>query len=173
MMQQLQTLISGLISFVEDSALAENIRESDTLFPWIESIHVLAICLVVGSILAVDLRLLGLASIRQPVHSVTRGVLPLTWCAFAVALASGSLLFISNATKYLENGYFIAKMLLICAAGLNMAVFHMISARDLPRWDGAVQPLPLRARLAGAMSILLWVAVVACGRWIGFTMKVG
>ena len=168
-MQQLH----ALIAYFEDSGLADSIRENDNLFPWIESIHVLAICLVVGSILAVDLRLLGLASIKQPVRRVTRGVLPLTWCAFAVAIASGSLMFISNATKYLENGYFVAKMLLIGAAGVNMMVFHAISARDLPHWDGAVQPLPLRARVAGGMSILLWVAVVACGRWIGFTMKVG
>jgi hypothetical protein len=169
MMQQLR----ALIAYFEDSGLADSIRENDVLFPWIESVHVLAVCLVVGSIFAVDLRLLGLASIRRPVSRVTHGVLPLTWCAFAVALTSGSLLFISNATKYLENGYFVAKMLLICAAGLNMAVFHMISAKDLPRWDSVAQPLPLRARLAGGMSILLWVAVVACGRWIGFTMKVG
>jgi hypothetical protein len=168
-MQQLQ----ALIAYFEDSALADSIRENDNLFPLIESIHVLAICLVVGSILAVDLRLLGLASTRQPISRVTQGVLPLTWCAFAVALASGSLLFISNATKYLENGYFDAKLLLIGAAGLNMVVFHMISARDLSRWDSAGKPPPLRARFAGGISILLWVAVVACGRWIGFTMRIG
>jgi hypothetical protein len=167
MMHQLQTLIS----YFEDSGLADNIRENDNLFPLIESVHVLAICLVIGSILAVDLRLLGLASIRLSVSRVTKGILPLTWCAFAVALASGSLLFISNATKYLENGYFVAKMLLLCAAGLNMAVFHIIGARHLPRWDDAAL-LPLQARLAGGLSILLWIAVVACGRWIGFTMKI-
>ena len=163
----------AVIAYFEESSLADSIRENDTLFPWIESVHVLAVCLVVGSIFVVDLRLLGLASIRQPVSRVTQTVLPLTWSAFAVALASGSLLFISNAAKYLENGYFVAKMLLICAAGLNMVVFHLISAKDLPRWDSAVQSLPLQARLAGGMSILLWVGVIACGRWIGFTMKVG
>jgi hypothetical protein len=168
-MQQLQ----ALIAYFEDSALADSIRENDNLFPLIESIHVLAICLVVGSILAVDLRLLGLASTRQPISRVTQGVLPLTWCAFAIAVASGSLLFISNATKYLENGYFDAKLLLIATAGVNMVVFHMISARDLSRWDSAGKPPPLRARFAGGISILLWVAVVACGRWIGFTMRVG
>jgi hypothetical protein len=169
MMQQLM----ALIAYFEDSSLADSIRENDTLFPWIESVHVLAVCLVVGSIFAVDLRLLGLASIKQPVSRVTQGVLPLTWCAFAVAVTSGSLLFISNATKYLQNGFFDAKMLLIGAAGLNMLVFHLFSASDQSRWDGAGRPLPPRARLAGGISILLWVAVVACGRWIGFTMKVG
>ena len=89
-----------------------------------------------------------------------------------MAVASGSLLFISNATKYLENGYFVAKMCLIGVAGLNMAIFHAVSARDLPRWEN-VRRLPLPARLAGGLSILLWISVVACGRWIGFTMQVG
>jgi hypothetical protein len=151
--------------------LADNIRENDVLFPLIESLHVVSICLVVGSIFAVDLRLLGLASTDRSVSRVTNGILPLTWTAFAVAVASGSLLFISNATKYLANDYFDAKILLICAAGLNMAMFHALTAKDLPRWENDTR-LPLPARLAGGLSILLWIAVVACGRWIGFTMEV-
>jgi len=166
-MHQLQEFIA----YFEDSGLADNIRENDLLFPLIESVHVLAISLVVGSIFVVDLRLLGLASIRRPVGRVIDGILPLTWSAFAVAVASGSLLFISNATKYLANGYFVAKLFLILAAGLNMVVFHFVSAKDLPKWENEPAP-PLRARLAGGLSILLWVAVVACGRWIGFTMQV-
>jgi len=159
------------IAYFENSALADNIRENDLLFPLIESVHVLSICLVVGSILVVDLRLLGLASINRPVSRVTSGILPLTWTAFAIAVSSGGLLFISNATKYLENGFFVAKIFLILAAGLNMVVFHAISARDLPKWEHETA-LPLRARLAGGLSILLWVSVVTCGRWIGFTMQV-
>ena len=66
-------LFAGLISYLENSALADNIRENDLLFPLIESVHVVAICLVVGSILAVDLRLLGLASLNRPVSRVTAG----------------------------------------------------------------------------------------------------
>ena len=122
--------------------------------------------------LAVDLRLLGVASIQWPVSRVTSGILPLTWGAFVVAVGSGGLLFISNATKYLANGFFIAKLLLIGAAGLNMLVFHAVSAKDLPKWDEQAR-LPLSARLAGGSSICLWIAVVACGRWIGFTMPDG
>jgi uncharacterized protein DUF6644 len=166
-MQQLQEFIS----YFEKSALADTIRENDLLFPLIESVHVLSICLVAGSILAVDLRLLGLASIRRPASRVISGILPVTWSAFAIAVASGSLLFISNATEYLGNGYFVAKIFLICMAGLNMALFHGISARDLPRWENDAAP-PLPARLAGGLSILLWVSVITCGRWIGFTMPV-
>ena len=164
-------VLQDLIAYFEDSGLADNIRENDVLFPLIESVHVVAICLVVGSVLAVDLRLLGLASTTRPVSRVIEGIMPLTWAAFAVALASGSLLFISNATKYLENGYFVAKMFLIAAAGLNMAIFHLVNGKDLKRWENE-RRLPFQAKLAGGLSIVLWIAVVACGRWIGFTMLV-
>jgi len=167
----MMAVLQDLIAYFEDSGLADNIRENDVLFPLIESVHVVAICLVVGSVLAVDLRLLGLASTTRPVSRVIEGILPLTWAAFAVALASGSLLFISNATKYLENGYFVAKMFLIAAAGLNMAIFHLVNGKDLKRWENE-RRLPFQAKLAGGLSIVLWIAVVACGRWIGFTMLV-
>jgi hypothetical protein len=161
-----------LIAFLEQSPLAEAIREDDLLFPLIESVHVLAICLVVGSISIVDLRLLGFASIQRPVGRLTREILPYTWGAFAVAVAAGSLLFISHASKYLENGFFVAKLVLIGIAGLNMLLFHFIGAKDMPRWENDPKP-PFPARFAGGLSLLLWIAVVATGRWIGFTMPVG
>ena len=160
-----------LIALFENSGVADTIRENENLFPLLESIHVLTISLVVGSILAVDLRLLGLAWATRPVSRVTGGILPLTWCAFVVAVISGVLMLISNATKYLANSYFVAKMILIALAGANMLVFHFISTSDQPRWDNDVR-LPLRARLAGGLSILLWIAVVTCGRWVGFTIKI-
>ncbi len=162
--------LHDLVAVLEQSPLAEAIREDDILFPLIESVHVLAICMVVGSISIVDLRLLGFASIRRPVSRLTREILPYTWGAFVVAVAAGSLLFISHASKYLENGYFVTKLGLIAIAGLNMVLFHFISAKDMPRWENDRHP-PIPARFAGALSLLLWVSIVATGRWIGFTMK--
>jgi hypothetical protein len=167
----MMSLFWNFIAYFEDSALADNIRENDNLFPLIESIHVVALCLVVGSIFMLDLRLLGLASTNRPVGRLANAILPVTWGAFAVAFITGFLMFMSNATKYLANGYFVAKMCLLLVAGLNMIVFHVISARDLPQWEKQASP-PLRARLAGAFSILFWISIVACGRWIGFTMAV-
>ena len=164
-------LLYGPILRLENTDLAIAIREDDLLFPLIESVHVLAICLVVGSISIVDLRLLGLASIDRPVGRLMQAILPITWGAFGLAVAAGGLLFASHATKYSQNGFFLAKLLLIAVAGLNMALFHFIIAADLPRWEKDALP-PLPARFAGGASLLLWIAVVACGRWIGFTMPV-
>lgn len=162
-------MLQDLIAFVEHGTLGELVRENDLLFPFIESVHVLAVCLVVGSIAVVDLRLLGFASVDRPVGRLMRSILPITVGAFGLAVAAGSLLFISHASKYLENRFFIAKITLIALAGVNMAVFHLIGARNLDQWDNDALP-PLFARVAGGLSLFLWVSVVACGRWIGFTM---
>jgi hypothetical protein len=162
-------LLQDLIAFVEHGTLGELVRENDLLFPFIESVHVLAVCLVVGSIAVVDLRLLGFASVDRPVGRLMRSILPITVGAFGLAVAAGSLLFISHASKYLENRFFIAKITLIALAGVNMAVFQLIGARNLDQWENDALP-PLFARVAGGLSLFLWVSVVACGRWIGFTM---
>ena len=162
-------MLQDLIAFVEHGTLGELVRENDLLFPFIESVHVLAVCLVVGSIAVVDLRLLGFASVDRPVGRLMRSILPITVGAFGLAVAAGSLLFISHASKYLENRFFIAKITLIALAGVNMAVFHLIGARNLDQWENDALP-PLFARVAGGLSLFLWVSVVACGRWIGFTL---
>lgn len=162
-------MLQDLIAFVEHGTLGELVRENDLLFPFIESVHVLAVCLVVGSIAVVDLRLLGFASVDRPVGRLMRSILPITVGAFGLAVTAGSLLFISHASKYLENRFFIAKITLIALAGVNMAVFQLIGARNLDQWENDALP-PLFARVAGGLSLFLWVSVVACGRWIGFTM---
>ena len=95
-------------------------------------------------------------------------VLPLTWGAFGMAVITGALLFSSNATTYAHNFFFQGKLVLLALAGLNMAVFHFIGIGDVGRW-GATTQTPLAAKAAGAVSLLVWVAVVAFGRWIGFT----
>jgi hypothetical protein len=161
---------NDLVLAIQNSDLATTIREDDTLFPLIESIHVLAITLVVGSISVVDLRLLGLASKNRAVSRVTASILPITWVAFAIAVTTGSLLFASHANKYLQNGFFVAKLALIAVAGVNMVIFHFVGAKDMARWEKNASP-PFPAKFAGALSLILWIAIIACGRWIGFTMQ--
>ena len=161
--------VDVLFHWLQDTAIATAIRENDVLFPWIETVHVVAIVLVVGSISIVDFRLLGLASRDRPLGRLLHEILPLTWGAFAVAAIAGSLLFSSKAVDYAHNFFFQGKMILLALAGLNMAVFHAFTGRDMTRWNDAAKPL-LSARIAGSASLILWVTVVAFGRWIGFTL---
>jgi uncharacterized membrane protein len=158
-----------LLQQLQASPLGTTISESDIIFPWIEALHVLAITCVVGSITVVDLRLLGVASRSDRIARMMREVVPFTVAAFVVAAITGSLLFISAAERYWRNPYFKAKLVLLVCAGINMLVFHFITSRQAEQWDRQ-QHAPMRARVAGGVSLALWVAVIVCGRWVGFTL---
>jgi len=161
--------LQPLLQWLYDSSFGTAIREQGTLFPWIESLHVLCITLVVGSISIVDLRLLGIASKSRAVSRLTGEVLPFTWIMFVLAAITGGLLFSSNAVKYAHNVFFLSKMALLVVAFVNMMVFHVITSRGIEHWDESPHP-PVPAKLAGGVSLLLWAAIIVCGRWIGFTM---
>ena len=135
-------------------------------FPLLESIHVIAIALVVGSIMTVDLRLLGLAGVRYPVSQVTRKLIPWTWAAFVVAAITGFGMFVARASAYVENPAFQIKFMLLPLAFLNMAYFQFRTFRGVDDWDTA-REMPTAARAAGAASLLLWAGIVFAGRWIG------
>jgi hypothetical protein len=162
-------MIDAFCQWLYNTAWAEFVRANELLFPTFESIHVLAITLVLGSIAVVDLRLLGITSRNRPVTKLIREVLPVTWTAFAIAVITGGTLFASNALEYAHNFPFRMKMLLMLLAGLNMVVFHFVTYRSIGQWDDAARP-PRSARLAGGLSMAMWLAIVAFGRWIGFTI---
>lgn len=163
-------LWAGILAWLQDLPLAVAIREGDVLFPWIECLHVLALTLVIGSVAIVDLRLLGFASRDRSVAETTALALPITWAAFAIAALTGGLLFASNASVYAGNRYFQVKIALILLAGLNMGVYHLMSRKQSASWRTAALT-PLGARMAGGLSLILWISIAACGRWIGFTIN--
>jgi type III secretory pathway component EscS len=152
---------------LQDLPLPTQIRESDWMFPTIETVHVFALVLVVGTIMTVDLRLLGFANKERPFSQVASEMLPWTWAAFAMAALAGLLMFSSKALTYYNNIPFRLKMVCLVLAGSNMATFHWLGTRHLQAWDHG-RP-PRAARLAGGASLLLWTTIVAAGRWIGFT----
>jgi len=162
-------MVADLLQRLYDTDLAATLRENALAFPWIECLHVLAITLVVGSISVVDLRLLGLAWRDRSVRRVLRDVLPVTWTAFGLAAVSGFLMFASNAPHYARNTFLQLKLALILVAGVNMALFHLWARRSLPEWESA-PATPLRAKVAGAVSLVSWIGIVAAARWIGFTI---
>jgi hypothetical protein len=160
-------VFASFLQWLESSPLAIAISQSDWLFPCIESVHVLAITLVVGSITMVDLRLLDINLRDRDAGALMREVLPWTWGGFAVALTTGSLLFASNATHYWGTVPFRAKMGVLALAGINMLVFHATAYRSVGSW-GAEPRSPAAAKLAGGISLCSWIGIVALGRWIGF-----
>lgn len=157
-------MLKQFCEWLQATPLAVSI--SETWFPGVESIHVIALSLVVGTIFIVDLRLLGLSTPSLGIKYLAERVTPWTWKAFVLAAITGGLLFAANATTYYDNTPFRIKVVLLVLAGINMAYFQFVVFRDVDKWD-AGRPAAA-ARFAGAMSILLWTGVIISGRWIGF-----
>ena len=159
--------LTGILNWIHESALAENIRDSVWLFPLIECIHVVAIVFVIGSISRVDLRLMGVINRERPVVDVHEEMLPYTWTGFAIATIFGLLMWVSKPLVYLGMAFFDVKLALILLAFLNMLYFEYWPFRHVSDWNRNPFP-PVAARLSGAMSLALWVSVVICGRFMGF-----
>jgi len=156
---------------IEYSSLGTTIAESTWMFPTIETIHVVALVTVLGTIALVDLRLVGVKGHALRVSQLARDTLPWTWGAFALAAITGSLLWVSKASSYMDNPWFLAKLALLALAGLNMMYFHLTTWRTVDHWE--LDPsFPAEAKIAGWLSLVFWLAVVFCGRMIGFTLGI-
>jgi hypothetical protein len=162
--------LQSLFEWFESWPFSEAVRQSSWLFPSLECVHVIAITLVVGSVMLVDLRVLGITSPKKPVNEMALEVLPWTWGLFFVALASGFFMFAAKAHAYFDNVPFRLKMLLMAAAGANMLFFHFVPYRTVSAWSHGA-PAPALAKICCGLSLVCWILVVAMGRWIGFTIE--
>jgi hypothetical protein len=158
---------------LEQTAIATAVREGAWLYPAVETLHILGVATLFGSISLLDLRLLGVSR-ALPVPALARHALAAVRAAFAVLLASGSLLFAANASALVVNPAFRPKMVLVLVGALNAAVFHLAPTRRLLGEGGAAgspgapRPVPLAAKALAAVSLCVWTAVVVLGRLIAY-----
>ncbi|OGA39020.1 MAG: hypothetical protein A3G28_03010 [Betaproteobacteria bacterium RIFCSPLOWO2_12_FULL_68_19] len=155
---------------IEASSLGQAMRQWLWLYPGVEIVHITGIALLFGSIAVLDLRLLGFSRTLS-VKKLARHVLPWTAASFILIVPSGLMMFTAHASEFIQSGVFVLKMCLILAAGLNAALFHAITFRTADVWDSEEMrrlPPPPSARLAGALSLLLWIAVIAYGRLLAY-----
>ncbi len=138
------------------------LRESTYGFTTLLTVHVVAMCLFLGLIIMMDLRLVGAGNRRTPPGEIQARLLPWQLIGFAVVATSGGLLFYSKPIYYYGKGFFWTKMALMALAGVNAAAIHLVTSRSDAGWDRPA------ARLAGAMSLLLWAGVLVTGRLVAY-----
>ena len=155
--------------WLQDSYYSTAIRESIWVFPILEGSHVLALGLSVGTVIWFDVRLLGFGLKRYSVSEIFNFIRPWMFGGFAIMTITGVLLFYALALRCYGSSFFLIKMVLLGFTGVNIAVFHSTIDRRRAEWDTAAVP-PLRARLAGGVSRMLWVAIVAVGRLMAYTL---
>jgi hypothetical protein len=154
------------LEWLEKSSWAAGIRQSLWLYPALEIVHILGIILLVGAAFLFDLRLLG-CSRNLPVTGLSRHLLPWSQRGLILIVPSGLLLFITNAQALGTDPVFWTKVSLILVAALNVFVFHRFVYGPFKRW-GAQGELPGAASLCAVISIVIWIAVVACGRLLAY-----
>jgi uncharacterized membrane protein len=150
-----------IFRFFDDSWIGNLIADSNWLFPAIEAVHIVALALLLGAILVLNLRLLGLKLTSKPVGQLARELSPWVFCSLVIILATGVLLFASEAMKSYASVPFQIKMVMLFTA----IVFHYTIYGRLTRADEAKSAW---AKLAAVISIVLWTGVGAAGRAIGF-----
>ena len=160
--------IPEVLKSIENTDIASSIRNSLYLFPMLESIHVMGLAIVFGTIATIDLRLLGLASSNRPFRKMASDVLKWTWAAFGLTVSTGLLRFSTNAAVYYHNAFFRTKMLFLLLAGLNLLGFELTAGRSVRHWDKNAAA-PRAGKVAATVSLILWMSIIFLGRWTGFT----
>ena len=143
------------------------LHESLYMYPIVESVHVLTLCLFVGMSVMLDLRLLGVALRRVPVSEVTDRLVPWMVAGFVVMVITGILLFYAIPIRSYQNVFFRLKLIALVFAGANAWVFHSGIHKSVAEWGLGRRP-PRKARLAGAASLFLWAVIIVCGRMIAY-----
>ena len=160
----------SLLAFFQrwgESSWSTGLHESRYAYDLIESVHVWALCLFFGLAVMFDFRLLGWSMRSVPVSEVGRRLLPWTVVGFVVMVISGTLLFSAIPLRSYQNIFFRTKMIMLLLAGMNVWIFHSGVYRRVSSWDLGVKP-PRPARIAGALSLVLWVCIVLSGRMIAY-----
>lgn len=159
-------MVGGPVGWLAATPLAEAMRDSPWLYPIVEIAHIAGFCILVGSVAMFDLRVLGWGR-ALPVSALGRHLLPWSLASLALVVPAGLLMFSTQPQAFLANPVFLLKLTLIAAAGTNALLFHTGVYRSIATWETG-QPAPPLARFQALLSLLLWLAVICCGRLLAY-----
>jgi uncharacterized membrane protein SirB2 len=160
-------MLDQLSSWLEHTSVSETIQSISWIVPTVQTIHILAITVVAGSILMINLRLLGVFAADQPLKDVSARFLPFVWWTLLVLLATGAIMIIGEPPRSLKNPAFQLKMMLLVAALIVTGLFQLLQRRDPAFGDARTGRRGAAATIA-VLSMLLWTGIIFAGRWIAY-----
>ena len=158
--------MASALHTVEATGIGRFMREALWAYPIAEAVHIVGLALLFGSIAIVDLRLIG-AGRRVPAAALVSYSVPWSLLGFALAATSGLMMFTAHASEFIEQPVFLLKMALIFTAGVNAAVLRVGVLQRASQWPVDALPPP-RVRIAAALSLVLWIGVITCGRLLAY-----
>ena len=161
----MQTFQVWLVTTLQQDTPVADFMRTAWAWPFVESLHFLGLCLLVGAIGAFDLRLLGVAK-HVPIAAVHR-LIPVGLVGFAINICTGALFLMTEPDQYIYNPAFHLKVTFIAIAGTNAGMFYLTSYRRAFGSTAALEAPP-RAKIIAAISLCAWITVIICGRLITF-----
>jgi hypothetical protein len=161
------TFLRNLCEWVDTFPSSIAIRESQYVYAFFLTSHVIGMCVFAGLVVMMDLRLMGIGNRRTPFTQIQRRLFPWQMFGMAVSVTGGLLLVYADPLRFYDNIYFWIKMTMMALAGVNAMAFHLITYRSVGTWN-ADPVTPFGARLAGALSLVMWAGVVVSGRLIAY-----
>jgi hypothetical protein len=161
----------SFLQWLANTQFSTVMRDSTWGEPIVESIHVLTLTLFLGFAILLDLRLLGICLTRKRASEVLAQFNPWLFGGFAVMVLTGTLLFSADPVSFYNTHppFFKIKMIMLVLAGLNVLIFNLGIGRKVAEWD-SFPKTPAAAKVAGAVSIILWILIVAAGRAIAYVL---
>jgi hypothetical protein len=158
-------LLRALCDWLSNTPLSMAIQNAFWVIPTVQTVHIVAIAVVMGSMAMLDLRLVGIFGRTQTVGAMAHRFLPWVWTAVVVLLASGSILIIGEPGRELLNVVFWLKMsMLACVLVITATFQYLLRSNGSAFWERR----RVVAALVGIVSLLLWMSIVAAGRWIAY-----
>ncbi|HTX23477.1 MAG TPA: DUF6644 family protein [Steroidobacteraceae bacterium] len=157
-------MIESFCSWLSNTPVSQAIQDAFWVIPTVQTVHILAIATVMASVVMVDFRLLGVTARGQTIPDVAHRFLPWIWCAVVVLLLSGTILIIGEPGRELLSQVFWVKMTLLACALAITGAFQYALSRGTPIWENRKAVV----RIAAVASLLIWVAILAAGRWIAY-----
>jgi hypothetical protein len=155
------------IAWLAATRASAEITDVPWIIPVVQIVHILAICVVMSSVLLLNLRLVGLIGGGEPKDVFTRRYLPWVWTALVILLLSGSVLIIGEPNRDLSDWVFWTKMSLLVTAITLTLILEQPVLRSAHYWDsGARRPI---SRVLAVIAIGCWIGIALCGRWIAYT----
>lgn len=160
---RVETMLPNFCNWLSSTPLSLKIQTILWIIPAVQTVHILCVSIVMSTMAMLDLRLVGLTGKSQPVSRAVGRWVPWVWGALPVMLLTGCILIVGEPTRELMNPYFRAKMAML-AIVVAITLFVYLRNKDGAYWESRA----IVAKFAGGVSLLLWVGIVAAGRWIAY-----
>jgi hypothetical protein len=154
--------------WLADTALSKTLQNMPWVVPTSQSLHILAVSIVFSSACMINLRLMGVGRSGRSVSQLSETLVPWMWRGLAVLLFTGLIQTITEPVRQFVTPMFWAKMMMIIVVVTMTALYAKAVRRNAPLWDAAATR-PARAKAFAVVSTLLWLAIILCGRFIGYT----